>query len=366
MDVQRINPDLHQTLVDIVGAEHVLTDEEDREFYSQDIYRTADDIAAVVVRPGSSARGGPSHRSGHRRRILGARQGWRFVLHRRVAAGPSELGGHRHQTSRPRGRDQHRRHVRGGGGGLHLAGAPPGAQTPRGSAALLGSGIRRHGHGGRQPVPERHSSRFSPLRRVGGECARARGGARRRHRRAHGIGIDQRRQALLPSLRPGPDGPVSRRHRSPGHQDSSRSSADAHSAVGSVRLVRVCRRHAVRRGHGRGGPVPAGHHVLRHGPRAPAPEDETNQPDPGCQGAQGGRDLGQEHRQGAQGGGQGGRGRALVPGGAQLLHALHRRGSQRDRCRGEARGAAEASAWAMGTRWRTPSPRSCTATPSSP
>ncbi len=36
-----------------MGAEHVLTDTEDREFYSQDIYRTADDIAAAVVRPGN-------------------------------------------------------------------------------------------------------------------------------------------------------------------------------------------------------------------------------------------------------------------------------------------------------------------------
>ena len=52
MDVTREHPELVQSLVSIVGAEHVLTGDEDREFYSQDIYRTADDIAAVVVRPG--------------------------------------------------------------------------------------------------------------------------------------------------------------------------------------------------------------------------------------------------------------------------------------------------------------------------
>jgi len=53
MDVRQSHPELYSALVDIVGAEHVLTDEEDREFYSQDIYRTADHIAAVVVRPGT-------------------------------------------------------------------------------------------------------------------------------------------------------------------------------------------------------------------------------------------------------------------------------------------------------------------------
>jgi FAD/FMN-containing dehydrogenase len=52
MDIQQSHPELHRALLEIVGADHVLTDDEDREFYSQDIYRTADDIAAVVVRPG--------------------------------------------------------------------------------------------------------------------------------------------------------------------------------------------------------------------------------------------------------------------------------------------------------------------------
>ncbi len=53
MDIKTANPDLHGELVSILGAEHVLTGDEDREFYSQDIYRTSDEIVAVVVRPGT-------------------------------------------------------------------------------------------------------------------------------------------------------------------------------------------------------------------------------------------------------------------------------------------------------------------------
>ncbi len=53
MDIQQSRPELHQQLVDILGAEHVLTGDEDREFFSQDIYRTADDRVSVVVRPGT-------------------------------------------------------------------------------------------------------------------------------------------------------------------------------------------------------------------------------------------------------------------------------------------------------------------------
>ena len=52
MDVTLEHPELVQSLASIVGAENVLTGDEDREFYSQDIYRTADHFAAVVVRPG--------------------------------------------------------------------------------------------------------------------------------------------------------------------------------------------------------------------------------------------------------------------------------------------------------------------------
>jgi len=54
MDIKTANPDLHRELVDILGAEYVLTDDEDREFYSQDIYRSADDPVAVVVQPASA------------------------------------------------------------------------------------------------------------------------------------------------------------------------------------------------------------------------------------------------------------------------------------------------------------------------
>lgn len=54
MGIQQGHPDLHHTLVEIVGAEHVLTGDEDRAFFSQDIYRSADDSVSVVVRPGTT------------------------------------------------------------------------------------------------------------------------------------------------------------------------------------------------------------------------------------------------------------------------------------------------------------------------
>lgn len=54
MDVRQSLPDLLNALVEIVGAEHVLTGDEDRAFYSQDIYRSADEPVSVVVRPGST------------------------------------------------------------------------------------------------------------------------------------------------------------------------------------------------------------------------------------------------------------------------------------------------------------------------
>jgi FAD/FMN-containing dehydrogenase len=41
-------------LAELLGAEHVLTGDEDRAFYSQDIYRSADDTVAAVVRPGTT------------------------------------------------------------------------------------------------------------------------------------------------------------------------------------------------------------------------------------------------------------------------------------------------------------------------
>lgn len=53
MEIQQSHPDLHGALVEIVGAEHVLIGDEDRAFFSQDIYRAADEPAAVVVQPAS-------------------------------------------------------------------------------------------------------------------------------------------------------------------------------------------------------------------------------------------------------------------------------------------------------------------------
>jgi FAD/FMN-containing dehydrogenase len=44
-----------QAFANVVGAAHVLTDEESRRFHSTDVYREADVLAAVVVRPGSVA-----------------------------------------------------------------------------------------------------------------------------------------------------------------------------------------------------------------------------------------------------------------------------------------------------------------------
>jgi FAD/FMN-containing dehydrogenase len=53
MDVEQSHPELYRELADIVGGEHVLTNDEDLAFYSQDIYKAADQPAAVVVRPGT-------------------------------------------------------------------------------------------------------------------------------------------------------------------------------------------------------------------------------------------------------------------------------------------------------------------------
>ena len=54
MNIQQSQPELHSALVAIVGTEHVLTGDEDRAFYSQDIYRAADHPVSVVVRPGTA------------------------------------------------------------------------------------------------------------------------------------------------------------------------------------------------------------------------------------------------------------------------------------------------------------------------
>lgn len=43
---------LHRRLTEVLGNDHVLTGEEDRAFYSQDIYSAATP-AAAVIRPGS-------------------------------------------------------------------------------------------------------------------------------------------------------------------------------------------------------------------------------------------------------------------------------------------------------------------------
>ncbi len=45
--------DLHVALAAIVGDEYLLTDEDERRFYSTDVFREADELAAVVLRPGS-------------------------------------------------------------------------------------------------------------------------------------------------------------------------------------------------------------------------------------------------------------------------------------------------------------------------
>ncbi len=50
---QRDDLDLQRRLVEIVGGENVSTDEQDRAFFSQDIYSAADHITALVVRPGT-------------------------------------------------------------------------------------------------------------------------------------------------------------------------------------------------------------------------------------------------------------------------------------------------------------------------
>jgi FAD/FMN-containing dehydrogenase len=53
MNLSQEHSSLYRQLVAVVGDDHVLTDDEDRSFYSQDIYSAADELAAFVVRPGS-------------------------------------------------------------------------------------------------------------------------------------------------------------------------------------------------------------------------------------------------------------------------------------------------------------------------
>ena len=45
--------DLLDALAGVVGSDHILTDDESRTFYSTDVFRQADELAAAVVRPGS-------------------------------------------------------------------------------------------------------------------------------------------------------------------------------------------------------------------------------------------------------------------------------------------------------------------------
>jgi FAD/FMN-containing dehydrogenase len=47
------NSHVRQQLANVVGAEHVLLDDESRAFYSTDVYRQADILTTAVVRPGS-------------------------------------------------------------------------------------------------------------------------------------------------------------------------------------------------------------------------------------------------------------------------------------------------------------------------
>ena len=42
-----------ESLAAIVGPDYLLTDDESRTFYSTDVYRQADELAAVIVQPGS-------------------------------------------------------------------------------------------------------------------------------------------------------------------------------------------------------------------------------------------------------------------------------------------------------------------------
>lgn len=50
-----MNPQLLETLAAVVGDAHLLTDADSRTFYSTDVFRQADVLAAAVVRPGSVA-----------------------------------------------------------------------------------------------------------------------------------------------------------------------------------------------------------------------------------------------------------------------------------------------------------------------
>lgn len=53
MDLRGSHPDLYCSLEGIVGSENLLIADEDRRFYSMDIYSEAQEPAAAVVRPGS-------------------------------------------------------------------------------------------------------------------------------------------------------------------------------------------------------------------------------------------------------------------------------------------------------------------------
>ena len=164
----------------LLGAESVLTGDEDRRFFSQDISGPRQHVAACVIRPQSVEQLSRRRRGGDGRRVLRRCARRSDVVHGRVRSGSRCMRDRGHARARARRRDQYGRHVRDGRGRLHLGSAVRGARAARRAHAILGTAVRSIGHDRRRTVAELDPVGLGALRSVGRERARTRRGARGR------------------------------------------------------------------------------------------------------------------------------------------------------------------------------------------
>jgi hypothetical protein len=83
---------LLESLAQIVGTEHLLTDDESRIFFSTDVYRQADELAVAIAQPGTVEELHEAVRRAALRAAEGADGGARRgrVLYGRFSANPAE------------------------------------------------------------------------------------------------------------------------------------------------------------------------------------------------------------------------------------------------------------------------------------
>ena len=101
---------LEARLRQVLGNDHVLTDPEDRQFFSSDVFREAEP-AAFVIQPGSPEELADAAKAASGDGLCRHSARWRIVLHRRVFASDAKVGGGRSAAAEPDRRNQRRGYV---------------------------------------------------------------------------------------------------------------------------------------------------------------------------------------------------------------------------------------------------------------